>query len=328
MSNNVFKIRKNKRGDLVTYFKNISKYKYQNINELAEYLMYTSGMRNKNFGQIFIESFKYSLSLEENNNENIKINNLTIKMLIKYCEDNFIEEFLDKTEGLINNYDDVYQLAIDANKFRIVNKIFNKIKLTIEQINNIFSKILPFLNIDLDTANTKKTTKELLDKCTDIGMLPKEELVYDLLAKGIEINEIILVIYNVINDNNVKYIISKIKSGKIDFKKEKTIKYNFNDNEKESIKIAIFESIQHYNEKHLDTLSQMFDIKYDTKCLEILCKNLTGYIMNPNDPDMYCTEHKIFKYLINKNIKPDYDMVCKIIKKLKTEWQIRQYFKI
>lgn len=292
---------------LIKYFKDISKYRYHYINELAEYITYSDKYGPDDCNTLFTDSFNYSFSLKEHN-ANIKINKLTIMIVIKYCDDNFIKEFLDKTDGRIN-YDDVCQLAIDAHNFSIVKMVFDKIKLTDEQFNEIFNGISSI--VDMDYMN-KDTAEELLNMCIDIGMFPKEDLVYNLLDKGIKVNEIILGMYNVVNDNNLKYIISKIRSGNIDFRKEKSKKYNFNEQDKNTIKLAILENINHYNEKHLDLLSKMFDIKYDKKCLEIYCKK-------PID-------HKVFNYFIDQHVEPDYEMMCKIVNKLGSLSQIKKYF--
>lgn len=286
---------------LIDFFEDSSKYKFENINELVTYLDTDNRFGNSIYPFIIKQVLEYSMKLNLEN-DNIKLNKPIVHSILRYCaqDDLLISNFILNSDKYID-YDDVCQFAIANGLYYIIDLIFDKIKLTQEQFNSIFSHI-----------RTPEADR-LLDKCISTGLFPTEDLIYNLINRGIIINKDVLAMYNINdNNNNIRYTIARIKTGSIDFKKEKNKRYNFNSNEKEQIKTVIFENIYHFTEKNLNSLALMYDLKYDDRCFTLFCR--------------YSIDYKIFSYFVNLGIKPDYESLRRIVSKLHTCAQIKKFF--
>lgn len=285
--------------DFINFFKRLEKEKYMHINDAMEYLASSSKFSDCYYSDIIDRMVSYSSSLMAGNM--VKISKLAVYMILRLTKDpKSIDNILESADFV--DYEEVCQIAIDIGRFDIVDKIFDKVKITEDQY-----------NIIIKNAN-KHFAEKLLIKCKFIGLFPNEDKVYELLDRGIEVDCDILTMYNVVDDGNMRYILSKIKSGKFDFRKEKSKRFNFNNNDKEEIKTTIFENLSKYTDNNLDNLSKMFDIKYDNKCMQIFCKKYT--------------DHKIFKYLVNSGIKPEYESMCILVNKLDKKSQIKKFFTV
>jgi hypothetical protein len=279
------------------FFKRNTTSRYQDINEVMEYLAYFSTFSEYHYPDIITKILKYSFDLPIGNTE-YRLSKLSTYIVIKFCEQEVIEEYLRR--AALNHHSDAFQIAIDSTRFDVVAYLLDKVKVTDEQYQQICKEAKsPHVEV-------------ILDKCMQQGLFPKEDTVYILLERGIEVDDTVLNMYKIVDDTNVRYVIARIKSGKVDFVKEKSKRFNFDSNDKEKIKDAIFKSLSHYIPKHLDYLSKMFGIKYDTGCYRVFCENSTDY--------------KLFKYLLNQGVKPDYDSLCILVNRLGTASKIKKFF--
>jgi hypothetical protein len=300
-NNNIFFSHKNKiknQHEFITFFKSIEKNMYTNINDAVEYLVLSDAFDTfeKWCLNIVDDLISYSSLLKKGYIN--KLSKLTIYMILLYSTKACLNKILESPEFI--DYDELCQIAININYFDVIDDIFDKIKVTSDQYNIIIKKAdSPYI-------------ESLLIKCLMVGLFPEEETVYELLERGVKVSNEILALYKINNENNIRYIIAKIKGKHFDFKKERLKRFKFNDNEKENIKTAIFQNSHQYTDKNLDALSKMFDLKYDERCFKLFCEN--------------SLDHNGFNYLINCGIKPDYESICIIVNKLHSASQIKKFF--
>jgi hypothetical protein len=281
--------------DFIDFFKCNETSRYTYLDDAIEYLAYSDRFSKWHYPSLIEILVNNSSSVEGSG----MVSKLTIYMVITYIGDKKCTTTLLES-AVAANYDDAFQIAIDLNAFNLVDYMLDKVKLTSEHFDAIIKR------------TSARDAIGLLSRCALLGIYPKVEDIYQLLGRGVDVPSDIISIYGIINDSNVNYVQARIRGNLIDFRREKLKRYEFNDADKEKIKVAIFESINLYIDKNLDAFSKMFNIKYDENCLNIF--------------STISTDHKIFKYLVGLGIKPNYDMMCKIVSRLSTKSQIKKFF--
>lgn len=351
---NIFDRRYGCTSDIVAYFKEISKYKYENFDTLIKYLEPGGAYSST----IIISVLKYSMSLPEG--PHIRLNNESIRYILAYADCSLTGTFILCSDGHID-YKYVYDSMIGAEKYKLAYMIFDKVDLTESVIHQIYFKIaigLPSATDLIDACilrgftltgelvddliakkryeviyhifNRVKLTYEQVDKLFSkvtspiaekllgrsifIGMPPHEDQIFSLISRGVNVSSDILSMYHITSDD-IRYTISRIRSGKIDFKKEKGKIYTYNDLERQQIKVAIFESLQYYTDLNLEMISTMFNIKYDEECMRAFCEQSIS------------TDHKIFWYMVGIGIEPNFKMTCNLISRINSISKIHKFFK-
>jgi hypothetical protein len=316
--------------EFLRFFKNNTKYKRENMNEVAEWLALT----NEAFlichrYEILLNCINISLELDEAVKNDYKLNELTVYMLVTYClydrnhygKPFFVDENLDKIVTLCVDYEVIHKVAIKYRHDIIIYKIFDKLKITKEYFDTLISsKLVP-----------KDLLEKFIVKFMTAGIFPTKEDSLRLGEMGIDVGKItpdskfisgnISCQINQIDQNDrndLELLIAKIKGNCFDLKGNKRNIIEVNGEGQSKLKQAIYENVHYYTPKQLDTLSKIFNLKYDEECMQALCR-VSCFKCNNN-------VIKAFRYLVDSGVEPDYKSMCNLVSKMTSLSQINKLF--
>lgn len=291
-------------------YTNVAKKRFDYIDELVQVF---ENRYNDNHVQLFkrlfsfLITYTFTLPLGENG----RLTDERIKYIIKYHNGYRIElhQYLDQfndtekqllIENIIESdnlkfhhygYEDIYI---------IMAQLIHHVKLTNDKYDELLNS---FIDRGILCA-------QFLNACMNCGFYPSKEQILNLIKRRNYIPDNYLNTVG-LDKGSVEYIAACIEGNQYDVKLNKKTIYNFTDDEKKIIAKAVCSNIS-IRLKELKAYEQLFKLKYDSECLDILMRT-------------YKIDHHMFQYIVEQGTKPSYETMCTIIRTQSTKNQMLKF---